>query len=248
MRITMMPARRRRAGAFTLVELLVVVSIIAVLIGIILPSIGKARESGRRVRCVSNMKQVGHAITSYCMDNDGGFPGTAPTAAPRREDWIYWQTKPTAPAPTDAFHVSKSPVLKTLGTQDVAIVRCPSDDIDARAVTSTYGTYQYSYVMNYLMTAFPAPAVPSGKSIARLTGVKSPASKVLMYEEDENTINDGAGIPDDPAASLLSLRHERGRSSDNPSVHRGNVLFCDGHVDLLFRSELQDPLHYHPTK
>jgi prepilin-type processing-associated H-X9-DG protein/prepilin-type N-terminal cleavage/methylation domain-containing protein len=244
MRITMIPARRRPAGAFTLVEILVVVSIIAVLIGIILPSIGKARESGRRVRCVSNLKQLGHAISSYCMDNDGGFPGTAPAAAPPNSaDWVYWRPTTTTPPEKDPFYFAKSPILKTLGTQDEGILRCPSDDAETRA-------YKYSYVMNYLMTgvSYPAAPVPPGKSIARLTGVKSPSSKVLMYEEDENTISDGAGKPDDPATSLLSLRHERGRSSDNVSVHRGNVLFCDGHVDLLFRSELQDELHYHPTK
>lgn len=57
--------------AFTLVELLVVISIIALLLGIMMPALGKARESARAVKCSAQMKQWGLALCTYSVDNRG---------------------------------------------------------------------------------------------------------------------------------------------------------------------------------
>ena len=59
---------------FTLVELLVVIAIIALLLAILLPGLGKAREAARGVACMSKMKQLGLAMNTYAADYDGWFP------------------------------------------------------------------------------------------------------------------------------------------------------------------------------
>jgi len=63
-----------RNNGFTLVELLVVISVISLLMAILLPALGKARASAKRVHCMSNLKQIGVAMQSYLDDNRDIFP------------------------------------------------------------------------------------------------------------------------------------------------------------------------------
>jgi len=65
--------RRKRAG-FTLVELLVVIAVIAILAALLLPALAKAKESARRSRCASNLKQIVLAAGIYADENDDRFP------------------------------------------------------------------------------------------------------------------------------------------------------------------------------
>ena len=81
--------RKDRLG-FTLIELLVVISIIAMLMGILMPALGKARESARRVYCASNCKSLGIASVSFASDNDGWLPMMDATRDHLGADDVGW--------------------------------------------------------------------------------------------------------------------------------------------------------------
>src|SRR5580765_2951996 len=81
--------RCRRRAAFTLIELLVVIAIIAILAAMLLPALARAKEKGRRAKCMCNLHQMGAAMHVYGMDNNDAI---VPTDGVMGHDiWYYSQ-------------------------------------------------------------------------------------------------------------------------------------------------------------
>ncbi|MFM1770250.1 MAG: hypothetical protein RJA22_2779 [Verrucomicrobiota bacterium] len=75
------PNRPRRPAAFTLIELLVVIAIIAILAGMLLPALARAKEAGRRIACLNNLRQLSLSLQLYIDDHEGTLP---PRSHPNR--------------------------------------------------------------------------------------------------------------------------------------------------------------------
>jgi prepilin-type N-terminal cleavage/methylation domain-containing protein/prepilin-type processing-associated H-X9-DG protein len=78
-----------RRRAFTLVELLIVIAIIGVLVGLLMPTVGRAREAARRAACLSNLRQVHQSFLLFAEENDGlvpvGYRGLGNPPKPRKQ-------------------------------------------------------------------------------------------------------------------------------------------------------------------
>lgn len=74
---------------FTLIELLIVISIIAILAGMLLPALNRAREKAHATTCMNNLKQIGTAYAQYFNDYNDRFPGGKDSSIPSLAKWGY---------------------------------------------------------------------------------------------------------------------------------------------------------------
>jgi prepilin-type N-terminal cleavage/methylation domain-containing protein len=223
-------SRRSKSGAFTLVELLVVIGIIAILIAILLPVLNKVKEQANRIKCAANLRQLGMSTLMYLDDNKQFYPLPAVGALP--EDWIYWHS---------GRDKNQGRLVKYQGKFfNEKLYRCPSDQ--------NWGTraYQYSYTINYRVTGWSPGGVPAVK----LPRIIRPADKILFIDESDMTVDDGAWAPDHYAGdlhNLLSNRHDKTRETiNNPKLGRGSVIYCDGHYEYCERWKSLDPYYNDP--
>lgn len=246
---------RHRRG-FTLIELLVVIAIIAILAGLLLPALSKAKAKGAQVYCLNDLKQLGYGMTMYTGDNNDVFPGTASrgTYGYHKEDWIYWRTN-TALYPS----INQSPIAAHLGTMASNLFRCPLDKDNSERKPlddGANGAYNYSYSLNsHDLQGGGNPGMASifdsGAHPFKLNAVVRPSGKIMLAEEQTShtanesidvggssaIINDGRWVPFDPfrntGSDLITLRHNK----------RGDVNFADGHAEAV-RPEIGRDANY----
>jgi prepilin-type N-terminal cleavage/methylation domain-containing protein/prepilin-type processing-associated H-X9-DG protein len=240
--------KTNRRMAFTLIELLVVVAIIAILASMLLPSLASAKEAGRRVGCLNNMRQLGIAVTIYTDENEGRLPPRtipiAPTFYPRWPHRLLSMMQLTQAGPGGDTN------------KDFKILTCPSDPSptsgsDAGTVMFPADGAPRSYVYNSFSDWRLKTMGPNWKDISNTSEVsiaesefQEPSETIVLAEKGSDRrhwhldTESPSGDPEE-MAMLDQSRHSKTAKNSGGS----NYVFVDGSVRYLRWGQPMTPVN-----
>lgn len=211
-----MSANLSAARAFTLLELLLVIAVIAVLAAFLLPAIGRARAKAQRLACMNNLRQISLGVRMYADDSSDAFP-------PPKDNF-----------PPGAFtaytKLMKSYLgMTTASPERARLFACPADTFyyeydDSDRISQSLHLQERYYYSSYAFNGgnFPAgkPPVTRWPGIAgrKLSSIKDPVKTVLVAEF---------------AALLPYSWHQPAGATGHYNNAQNMVSFVDGHVKFI---------------
>jgi prepilin-type N-terminal cleavage/methylation domain-containing protein/prepilin-type processing-associated H-X9-DG protein len=210
-------------SGFTLIELLVVVGIIAVLISLLLPALGQAREQAKRTVCLSNLKQGGHALLMYANENRGFLP-----AFPGQTYWLW-----------DLPFDTRDAMVEHGMTRDTFY--CPAGDLQNDDglwnFSGGYAVTGYFWLMQRL-DPYPGPGLFNGAAYQPLILPQGQSASEIEIATDATISTDG-NFAGTFGGWALPHRSNHMRAQEAKTAAGGNILFLDGHALWRDLSEMK---------
>jgi prepilin-type N-terminal cleavage/methylation domain-containing protein len=218
------PSLSSPSRGFTLVELLVVIGIIALLISILLPALGKARDQSNRTKCMANLKQIMMATIMYANDNKLVLPWTtwASPVPPGGVGWLYKEPRLVSGqfSPLDV----EQGAFWQYGMKNLDVYRCPAGNTPSDKTKSYFIT---SYLMNGAINNYPGTL-----KFYKITKFKSDD---IFFLEMGDQANNGDGVIQ-PYYGNDASSYPAEDFSDRHN-HGMNIASADSHVEWINRKD-----------
>ncbi len=218
-------------GGFTLIELLSVIAVIGILAGILIPAVGKVRAKAHETTCVSNLRQLAVAATTYASDHRGNFISLY-SDTPGKVVWID----------------QLAPYIDGEGrNRIIEVINCPAADHVLEYDGRLASTYSYGWNPNLIPDTRDLDGDGFSASPYRQVSLQRPSETLLVADTIQNPSRGGWGndyfIGDrgayNPATAnnpLPENSYDAG-FSDRHNGH-GHAAFVDGHVESFAIGEM----------